>query len=95
MSGMDVEDFVSVAEAVEISGYDRMHIALLCRQGRLPGARKMGSQWIIPRKALQEYMPAPPGPRPGSKRVKEDPLEAELKEAIARGKARKERGDGG
>lgn len=90
---MDVDDYISMEDAAQLSGYTRRMITNLCVAGKLPGARKMGNQWIVPRQALLEYRPDPPGPKPGSKRKKkEDPLEAELREAIAQAKARKERG---
>lgn len=87
---MDIDDLVPMDEAVRLSGYARGHIGHLCREGKLPGARLFGGRWLIPRGALAGYVPAPPGPRPGSKREKkEDPLEAELKEVIERAKDRR------
>lgn len=72
---MDVSEFMSMDEAREASGYSRRTIAHLCRTGKLPGAMKLGDRWLIPRKALREYTPAPPGPRPGSKRKRADDAE--------------------
>ena len=59
---MDIDDYVSVAEAVTITGYKQANITLLCRQGKLPGARKLGPrQWLIPRQALLDYRAGPRG----------------------------------
>ena len=59
---MDIDDYVSVAEAVTLTGYKQANITLLCRQGKLPGARKLGPrQWLIPRQALLDYRAGPRG----------------------------------
>ena len=52
---------VSTAEAAEILGVSKDHVNLLCRQGKLRGARKAGWSWIIPRGAIDEYTPGPQG----------------------------------
>ncbi|MBQ7263650.1 MAG: helix-turn-helix domain-containing protein, partial [Synergistaceae bacterium] len=85
---MDVSEFVSMQEAVEISGYTRTMLALLCRTGKLPGAQKLGGRWLIPRKALEGYVPDPPGPKPGSKRKGAGTVKAVLEEALAQARER-------
>ena len=58
---MDIQEFISVEEAAELSGYGKWNITLLCRQGKLDGAVKVGKVWLIPRKAIENYKPGPQG----------------------------------
>lgn len=58
---MDIKEYISVEEAAELSGYGKWNITLLCRQGKLEGAVKIGKVWLIPKKALEEYKPGPQG----------------------------------
>lgn len=58
---MDISEYISVEEAAEVSGYGKWNITLLCRQGKLEGAVKIGKVWLIPRKALEDYKPGPQG----------------------------------
>jgi len=75
------EEFVSVQEAANIMGLDRSRVGRLCREGRFPGAAKVGSSWIIPREAVLNHKPLPPGVKPRSERVKAE--QAALREEIA------------
>ncbi|MBQ7154921.1 MAG: helix-turn-helix domain-containing protein [Synergistaceae bacterium] len=58
---MDISEYISVEEAAERSGYGKWNITLLCRQGKLEGAVKIGKVWLIPKKALEDYKPGPQG----------------------------------
>ena len=58
------KDFVTVAEASNIMGKGMNFIGKLCRAGRFPGAVKMGNSWIIPREAVLNHKPLPPGVKP-------------------------------
>ena len=58
---MDIKDLVSVEEAAKILGYRNSSVALLCRQGKLEGAFRIGHQWMIPRKTIENYEKAPQG----------------------------------
>lgn len=64
------EEFVSVQEAANIMGLDRSRVGRLCREGRFPGAAKVGSSWIIPREAVLNHKPLPPGVKPRSERLR-------------------------
>ena len=55
------EEYVSVTEASEILGLQRARTGVLCREGRFPGAIKVGSSWIIPRESVMNHKPLPPG----------------------------------
>lgn len=74
------EDFVSVQEAAHMLGVDRSRVGRLCREGRFPGAAKIGTSWIIPREAVLNHKPLPPGVKSRSERVKAE--QAALREEI-------------
>ncbi len=71
---MDIKDFISVEEAVKISGYKKRNITYLCNKGDLPGAVMIGHCWLIPRKSVEEYTPGPQG----FAAIKERKIKAEL-----------------
>lgn len=58
---VDVNDLVSVEEAAKILGYRNSSVALLCRQGKLEGAFRIGHQWMIPRTTIENYEKGPQG----------------------------------
>ena len=58
------EDFVSVEDAAGILKVDRSRVTLLCRQGRFNGAVKVSRVWMIPREAVLNHKPLPPGVKP-------------------------------
>lgn len=58
---MDIKDIVSVEEAAQMLGYEKSSVALLCRQGKLDGAFRLGHRWLIPRKTVETYEKGPQG----------------------------------
>ena len=40
--------FISVADASALLGVSDRRVRVLCEEGRIPGAQKVGPQWIIP-----------------------------------------------
>ena len=58
---MGIEEYITIAEAIAIMGLQRSQIALLCREGKLAGARKAGPNWLIPRTSAETYTPGPRG----------------------------------
>jgi hypothetical protein len=58
------DNYVTVDEAAEIAHRKVSLIRVLCRDGRFPGAVKMGNAWIIPRKEIEAYQPAKRGAKP-------------------------------
>ena len=58
---MDINELVSVEEAAKMLGYKKSSVALLCRQGKLDGAFRIGHQWMIPRTTIENYEKAPQG----------------------------------
>ena len=69
MNIIDKKDYVSVTEASEILGLQRARTGVLCREGRFPGALKVGNSWIIPREAVMNHKPLPPGVKPRKARL--------------------------
>ena len=88
------EEFVSVQEAANIMGLDRSRVGRLCREGRFPGAAKVGSSWIIPRKAVLNHKPLPPGVKSRSERVKAEraALREEVEVAVSAAKGEELKG---
>jgi excisionase family DNA binding protein len=58
------KNYLSVTEAAEMLGLQRARTGVLCRKGRFPGAVKVGNSWIIPREAVLNHKPLPPGVKP-------------------------------
>jgi len=58
---MDITSYIPITEAVAVMGVQRHHIARLCREGKLPGAVKIGTEWLIPRTSAEAYQPGPQG----------------------------------
>lgn len=58
---MDIKDYLTITDAVPVLQLQRHHIARLCREGKLPGAVKMGTEWLIPRTSAEAYQPGPQG----------------------------------
>lgn len=55
-------EYISVIEAAEKWNITRRRVQLLCSQGRIEGAQKIGTVWIIPKEAS----------KPLDKRIKSD-----------------------
>lgn len=52
---MDITDYISTAEAAEMSGYNRRSISMLCKQGKITGAIYKAGKWFIPRISMLMY----------------------------------------
>jgi excisionase family DNA binding protein len=48
---------------------DRQRVRRWAGQGRFPGARKVGRDWLIPAEALAEFQPRPSGYRGHTKNI--------------------------
>lgn len=57
------DDLVSVTEAAKILGLQRARTGVLCREGRFPGAHKVGATWVIPRESVEGFSRLKPGPK--------------------------------
>jgi hypothetical protein len=51
-------EFLTAKQASELWGISSRRVALLCAQGRIPGATKAGKTWLMPPDAKK-----PVGPR--------------------------------
>lgn len=49
------DEWITVGEAVELSGYNEEHITRLCRQGKIK-ARKFSIVWQVNRDSLLGYI---------------------------------------
>lgn len=63
-----IDEFLSMSEAVEISGYSRRQLTRLCTDGHLPNARKFENRWLVHKQELLDYTPGPKGPAPREKK---------------------------
>ena len=52
-----MSEYISVVEAARNWNISRRRVALLCKTGRVPGASKVGSYWIIPADAKKPSDP--------------------------------------
>ena len=52
-----MSEYISVVEAAENWSISRRRVAFLCKTGRVPGATKVGSYWIIPADAKKPSDP--------------------------------------
>lgn len=66
-----LDDYISLSEAAKLFGHHKNFWARLCQQGKLPGARKMGRMWVVPRESVQNYTPGPQGFAAVKKRAEE------------------------
>ena len=84
--------YVTVDEAANLANRKTSLIRTLCREGRLPGAEKMGKSWIIPRESVLKYQPAKRGVKPRSERLRaeREALREEVAAAVSAAK-----GEGG
>ena len=59
-------ELMSVHDAALMLNVDRSRVNVLLKQGRLVGAAKIGRNWVIPRKSVENFRRLPPG---GSKNL--------------------------
>lgn len=49
--GVNIMDYISIAEAAEKWHISRRRVQVLCAQGRIQGLERLGKTWAIPSKA--------------------------------------------
>jgi predicted DNA-binding transcriptional regulator AlpA len=70
---MEIDDYVTASEAAKMLGKTSGMIWILCKDGKLPGAKKMGNAaWLIPRASVESYTPGKRGPRTKKERVSDE-----------------------
>jgi hypothetical protein len=62
-------NYVGALEAGKMLNITRSRIGKLCLAGRFPGAVKIANSWIIPREAVLNHKPLPPGVKPKAQRL--------------------------
>ena len=69
---MDIEKFITVREACKLLNVNKARVAVLCREGRFKGARKLNLGWIIPRAAVENFTRLSPGAKPKNEKRTHD-----------------------
>jgi hypothetical protein len=64
---------VSTRQASDALGITMRMVRWLCERGRLKGAALIGGVWIIPRKALELYVPTKRGRKSAAQATEEEP----------------------
>jgi excisionase family DNA binding protein len=60
-----MDNLLNTKEAAEILGVGVRRIGVLCREGRFPGARRVGRDWGIPEEDVRAFVPKRPRKRDG------------------------------
>lgn len=50
-------EYISAKEQAEIWGISKRRVAILCKEGRIPGATIVGNMWLIPKEASKPRDP--------------------------------------
>ena len=75
---LGIDEYITSSEAAQLINKAPSMIARLCQTEKLPGAKKIGKTWLIPRESVLNY--SPERGRPKSHKAK---LSAELGEIRA------------
>jgi excisionase family DNA binding protein len=65
--GPPEDEWLTVAQVVPLLGLSDSRVQRLLRAGQIP-ARKVGRDWIVSRRAVDQFLAQPPG-RPGHPRA--------------------------
>ena len=52
-----MEDMIPTVEASRLIGRDARNVRIYCERGLIPGAVKIGRNWIVPRAAAERFKP--------------------------------------
>jgi len=72
-----VERLLSPAQFAGQTPLSEESVRRRCRDGSIPGARRLGKLWLIPESSLCRLGNAAPMPTPDSRRLPDDPIERE------------------
>ena len=50
-------EFISAKEAAAIWSITQRRVAILCKEGRVPGAELVGNRWFLPTEAIKPEDP--------------------------------------
>jgi hypothetical protein len=68
---MELDEYVTIAEAAKMLGKSVPMISHLCRGGRFANAVKLSTgAWLIPRESVLNYKPMKRGVKPGTQTKK-------------------------
>lgn len=56
-----LEGYMTVKEAARYMNRSESLIRKLCSRGKIKGVKKIGTNWLIPKKAIVHYTPGPKG----------------------------------
>lgn len=79
-----LQGFMTVTAAAGELGVTDTRVRRLCREGRFPGAAKLGAVWYIPRASVRGHKRVPPG-RPKTRRARTSRTFEELVTEYRRG----------
>ena len=65
---MNLEDLIPIAEYAAKIGKATITVADKCRRGSLPGARKIGRDWFVPKDAVYPDLRVKSGKYAGKKK---------------------------
>jgi predicted DNA-binding transcriptional regulator AlpA len=67
---LEIDDYITASEAAKILGKTSGMVWVLCKNGKLPGAKKMGNAaWLIPRASVEFYTPGRRGRRANKEKL--------------------------
>lgn len=58
---MNPNDYLTIEDAAQLLGFNKDTVSRLCRQGKIDGAFRFGSRWLIPKESAEKYKSAPQG----------------------------------
>jgi hypothetical protein len=85
---MNLDDYLTAAEAAQLLNKTVSLVGRLCRAGKILGAEKKGSAaWLLPRESVLSYKPMKRGVKPGtqSKKARLAAEKAAILDAVAKG----------
>jgi hypothetical protein len=86
----ELEEMLTTDQAAQMLDRDKTHVALLCRRGKLQGAKKIGRDWVIPKVSIENYQPGESGFAAvwRQRRARGDALQTEINQAIEAAKTK-------
>ncbi|MBR0250782.1 MAG: helix-turn-helix domain-containing protein [Synergistaceae bacterium] len=59
---IDTDEYIDAVTAAKMLEVSRPTMSYHCKVGNFPGTIRIGHYWLIPRKAVEEYVRRKPGP---------------------------------
>lgn len=77
-------EYLPIQEFVDKWGISKRRIQILCREGRIEGAKMIGNMWVIPENAIRPFDARIKNPAIVSPKIKESNVRRELKKLLRR-----------